>query len=249
MKPGTHYGVSSYVLKTVTESLSRDPEPPLELRLTCLADLDRTIDQIFERLQRTGETALLESLCPYFGKVWPSGRALAELLALPERRAALPGKRVLELGCGLALPSLAAARLGAAECVATDFHPDIPAFLEENLRLNAVPEGRVRYLRVDWREPEAIRASLGAGALGRFDWVLASDVLYEAAQAQALAEAVELFTAPGGARILIADPGRPYLQAFCDEMRKRGYAERVGTHRTRDEDGGTKEIFLLEYLN
>ena len=46
-----------------------------------------------------------EEFLPYWAELWPSGLALARHLAsLPLR-----GRAVLELGCGLALPSLAAA--------------------------------------------------------------------------------------------------------------------------------------------
>src|ERR687885_728578 len=45
---------------------------------------------------------------PYWAELWPSGVALAKMSA----RRALKGARVLELGCGLGLPSIAAARAG-----------------------------------------------------------------------------------------------------------------------------------------
>ena len=54
-------------------------------------------------------------IAPYWSVLWRSGVALArELDGVPLR-----GLRVVELGCGLAVPSLAAARAGAA-VLATD---------------------------------------------------------------------------------------------------------------------------------
>jgi hypothetical protein len=44
---------------------------------------------------------------PYWARLWPSGLALAAALAADPPS---PGVRVLELGCGLALPSVVAAR-------------------------------------------------------------------------------------------------------------------------------------------
>src|SRR5918999_327995 len=49
-------------------------------------------------------------IAPYWAILWRSGVALAEELDGEDLR----GRRVLELGCGLAVPSLAAARAGAS---------------------------------------------------------------------------------------------------------------------------------------
>src|SRR5687768_7816263 len=60
-----------------------------------------------------------EEFLPYWAELWPSGVALArEVAGRP-----LAGVRVLELGCGLGMPSLAAA-LGGAHVLATDWAPD-----------------------------------------------------------------------------------------------------------------------------
>ena len=56
---------------------------------------------------------------PYWAELWPSGLALADYVATLD----LAGRRVLELGCGLALPSFAAA-LGGADVLATDWAPE-----------------------------------------------------------------------------------------------------------------------------
>ena len=49
-----------------------------------------------------------DEFMPYWAELWPGGLALAE--ALP---ADLTGIRVVELGCGLGVPSLVAAARGA----------------------------------------------------------------------------------------------------------------------------------------
>src|SRR5918998_6245873 len=54
-------------------------------------------------------------LVPYWSVIWRSGVALARELD----GMALGGRRVVELGCGLGLPSIAAAR-GGATVLATD---------------------------------------------------------------------------------------------------------------------------------
>ena len=53
-----------------------------------------------------------EEFLPYWAELWPSALALARAVGAR----ALRGARTLELGCGLGLPSLAAARRRAAAC-------------------------------------------------------------------------------------------------------------------------------------
>src|SRR3954449_2755650 len=69
---------------------------------------------------------------PYWAIPWPSGVKLAEALA---ERDDLGGRRGLELGCGLAIPSIVPARLGAS-VTATDGATDAVVFAAHNLALN-----------------------------------------------------------------------------------------------------------------
>ncbi len=194
----------------------------LVLHLETVADLNTAIDECFERLQREGRTEELDRLCPYFGVLWPAARALAEHLArLPARE--LHGLRFLELGCGLALPTLVAARLGA-HVTASDSHPDVGPFLRRNAELNSVTD-RIRYIESDWREGAALVQG------GPYDWIVASDVLYDSHQPAELAGLIPRLAGPH-ARICIADPARPYLQTLVDDLAKRGYyceTEAAGT--------------------
>ena len=57
----------------------------------------------------TEEAFEREELLPYWAHLWGSAVALAEAVAGEDMR----GRRVLELGCGLGLPSIAAAQAGA----------------------------------------------------------------------------------------------------------------------------------------
>ncbi|MCM2277032.1 MAG: protein N-lysine methyltransferase family protein [Oligoflexia bacterium] len=219
-----------YTLTTRIEKLGAH-----ELKLECLENLDRTIDRLFEFLQKEGRESLLETLCPYFGVVWPSARALTEQLA-ELGAGAFEGKRVLELGCGLAIPSLLLSKLGA-QVTATDFHPEVPRFLERNIALNGIPAGELRYLHLDWQG--------GALPQERFDWVIGSDILYEKQQPAILARAIRDHLAPGG-RAIVADPARPYLQAFVDEMQRRGFRQHTAIRSARDVPVD-KEIFLVSF--
>ena len=130
---------------------------------------------------------------PYWASAWPSGLALADALAGRD----LDGRRVLELGCGLAVPSILAARRGA-RVLATDGSPDAVAFAAHNLALNDA-EGEVA--QVDWREARG----LVDGA--PWDLVLAADVLYLRQNVEALLRLLPRLIGDSGEAI-VADPSR-----------------------------------------
>jgi predicted nicotinamide N-methyase len=150
---------------------------------------------------------------PYWAEVWPSGRVLAEWLAGED----VAGRRVVELGAGLALPSLVALR-GGARVLATDWYPEALAFARANARRAGLGELPTR--EVDWGAPPPELT-----AAGPFDLVLGADVLYENRHAAQLAPLVAALTAPGG-RVVIADPRRPAADGFLAELRETGWRHR-----------------------
>jgi len=133
-----------------------------------------------------------------FGQLWPSERLLAQAMY----RFTVEGKRVLELGCGIGLASLVLKRRGA-DVVASDSHPLAASFLEYNTTLNTLPT--VDYRHLSWDAPDP--------SIGHFDVIIASDVLYEPAQARLLAQIVKRHAYPA-AEVLITDPGRDHSQHF-----------------------------------
>ena len=142
-------------------------------------------------------------LVPYWSVLWRSGVALGRELA----GRSLAGARVVELGCGLGVPSLVAARAGA-EVLATDEEPEALELLARNARENGV---EVETARVPWRRADRLAAR------GPFDLVLAADVLYER---ESLEPLLELLPRLGG-EVLLADPGRPVAEAFLVAARER----------------------------
>ena len=150
-----------------------------------------------------------DEFLPYWAELWPSGVALARVVASLEVR----GLRVLELGAGLGLPSLAAA-LGGADVLATDWAEDAVALLRENAGRNGVA---LRVERARWDEP----ALLLDGA--PWDLVLGADLLYEARNADQLRDLLPQL----GADVLLADPGRPFARPFLAHFEVETVAERV----------------------
>jgi predicted nicotinamide N-methyase len=148
-------------------------------------------------------------VAPYWSVLWRSGVALARELD----GVAIRGLRVLELGCGLAIPSIAAARAGAT-VLATDACGEALELVARNARANGV---RVETATVDWAEPDEL--------VGRapFDLVLAADVLYERTGVAQLLSLLPLL-AP---EAWLADPGRPGAGAFMEEADRRWTVETI----------------------
>lgn len=133
-----------------------------------------------------------DEFLPYWAELWPSGLALAR--ALPDD---LRATTVVELGSGLGIPSLVAAARGA-DVLAVDWAGDAIELLRENAARNRL---HVRAEVADWRDFD-----------GTFDLVLAADVLYERRNVEPLLALLPRL-AP---RVLLAEPGRPYVGTFLE---------------------------------
>ena len=154
---------------------------------------DLLTDEAFER----------EELLPYWAHLWGSSVALARVVAgeVP------PRLRVLELGCGLGLPSIAAAQAGA-RVTASDWSKDAI----NAAAANAVRNGaQMDVVQADWDAP----GPLLDGA--PWELVIAADVLYEAKKVTTLLELLPRLTR----HVLLAEPGRAPAEPFFDSVSER----------------------------
>ena len=101
---------------------------------------------------------------PIFGVVWPSSLVLAHFLVDYDTH----NKRILEVGCGMALSSLLLNKQ-ESDVTATDRHPEAEKFLQRNTVLNG--DSCIAFERVDWAD--------SGDDLGLFDLIVGSDLLYE----------------------------------------------------------------------
>jgi predicted nicotinamide N-methyase len=168
---------------------------------------------------------------PYWAELWPAARSLAAHVAGLE----LAGQRAVELGCGLALVSVAAS-LAGAELLAVDHDADAVRIAALN---GARVPTRVRALEADLCDPPA--ALLDAAP---FDLVLAADMLYEGPLAAAVAALIPHLTAPAGLA-LVAFPWPGQADPLAAALR------RTGMHVTLGELGvpglpGARTVGLLE---
>lgn len=182
------------------------------LSMWCPPDMEALIDlAAFEADERI----------PYWANVWESAIVLAEEIAAHDGT----GLTLLELGCGLGLPSLVAARAGF-DVTATDYETAALEGVRFNATRNALPMVATRVL--DWRCPPA--------DLGRYDRVVAADVLYESHHPAALAEVIAATLAPDG-QALVADPCRQKAAGFEPAARAAGLG--VVKRRARRPHGAT----------
>jgi predicted nicotinamide N-methyase len=180
-----------------------------DIALWRVAELERHVDR---RALLAGDDAPEP---PYWAHLWSGAVALAE--AIPSAAGT-----AIELGCGLGLPGLVAARRGATVTF-VDRVPAALAFVRASARANGI--AGVRLLAADLTTP-ALRA--------RFDLVLAAEILYDRSAFGAVAGAIAARLAPAG-RALLADAGRIDTRAFYDHLEPAGLRWRSEEREMREE--------------
>lgn len=168
--------------------------------------LPRSADALIDHSEFEADERL-----PYWAELWPAARALTRFLL----DAPPPRGPVLELGCGVALPSLAL-RARGVRVLATDYYEEALDFARANAERNGFAPPDLTPL--DWRHPPP--------ELGRFPLVVAADVLYERRNADALAALLPRVVASAGSALL-ADPGRVYAGEFERVMERQGWTTEV----------------------
>jgi len=143
-----------------------------------------------------------------FGVVWDSSKVLANFMFEYD----IKDKKILEIGCGIALSSLMLNQKNA-DITATDYHPEAKRFLLENIMLN---KGKnIPFFRTGWADTNI--------DLGKFDVVIGSDLLYETEHIDLLSNFIHQHTQPK-CEVIIVDPGRAQHARFSKKMIRLGYS-------------------------
>lgn len=199
-------------------------------------DLDIHVRTLRDKQQYSDDDGVAAALgisdatWPLFGIIWPSGHALAELMVDYD----IAGKRVLEVGCGIALASLVLNHR-EADITSTDYHPEVSAYLSKNVALNdgaAIP-----FIRTGW-------ADEAAEDLGLFDLIIASDVLYDDEHALDLSEFIASHGEPI-CEVIVVDPGRGNLGAYSRKMAVHGFETTRRKHSWSDHDEKSHDGHIL----
>lgn len=163
-----------------------------------IADISFEITSLKDKTQFYDPEGQAESLgissamWPIFGLVWPSSIVLAKII----NNFDLDNKRILEVGCGIAVASIVASSKNA-DITASDYHPLTKTLLTENINANNLTS--IKYFHGDWRYPITTE--------GKFDLIIGSDLLYEVLHAKQLATFINCHLTENGLVILV-DPGR-----------------------------------------
>ena len=202
----------------------------LKINLTVITNLDELFDALIEK--GSDHADVQDERIPYWAELWASAIGMGEYLV--ENQLITPNKTVLEMGCGLGLPSIVAGLLGAKDIVVSDYFQEALDFAEMNWLKN-LPHQKAEFLKMDWRNPPP---SLKA------DILLASDVAYEQRTFQPLLNAFKTLLKPNGT-IFISEPNRYISKAFFSNLDKEGYAVKH-TQKSVERKGHNFHINIYE---
>jgi len=194
----------------------------LEFQVLVFTDFDREVLAAIDKVET-------DRLCPLYGQIWPAAITLCEYLATYLRAKPMAGQRVLELGCGLALPSLVIARLGG-QVTATDTHPEVGEFVALHQLTNGIPASNLEYCTFDFTAATFVNEDLENS---HWDYIIASDILYEPKHYPSLIKKLAALSGQQ-TQIIVADPGRVGLEKFIDLMASSGFLVR---HQTCSPNG------------
>ncbi len=143
---------------------------------------------------------------PYWAEIWPAAITLSECIV---EELVVAGKKIIEIGAGVGVASVAAATMGG-EVLSTDYSEEALRFIQLNALKNNVC---VNTEQLDWR---CIQRK------DRFDVLFAADVLYERVNLLPIVNAIDKLVNPNGCAY-IADPRRRLAEQFLDLAFENGF--------------------------
>jgi predicted nicotinamide N-methyase len=198
---------------TVTQPVTINGQP---LELLTPASIDRFIDPA-DTMQNF----------PLWAKIWEASILLASHLSgLPPN----PLKTMLEIGSGLGLVGIAAAKAG--HCITmSECNPDALNFARANALVNGCPSLSIE--RLDWQAPQLEN---------RFDYIVGSEIVYQSETIDYLEALFDRYLNPGGT-IILAEAVRGTGVDFWERMRHR-YEVKARRQALRS-DEGTRHLVLF----
>lgn len=164
---------------------------------------------------------------PYWCRIWPAAVSVARHFARlgnANQPSSLHGLRVLDLGCGIGLPGIQAAALGAKLC-SVDFEADALRFAQWNAEAQPSCLFAPTIQQVDWSQDIVA---------GTFDLVLLSDVSYHETHHAPIRRQLDQALAADGC-VLHADPVRELSTRFLEQL-DQSYARLAWQRRTAYQD-------------
>jgi len=167
---------------------------------------------------------------PYWAIVWTGARAIAATIASSPD---IAGTRTLDLGCGLGLSGMVAARCGAFVTFG-DYLDEPLAFVRATLARSQQKESVVRKIDFTCADDDG----------ARYDVILAADIVYDPAHYEPLADYLETHLSPTGG-ILLTESLRADAGVFVAGMLRRGFVDQKRALRVV-EDGRRERTWLHE---
>jgi len=173
----------------------------------CPQDPDMVLDSI------TDEQYEKDKFLPYWAEHWPSAQVLFPFIEKSKTLLSSPNTRICELGCGLGIVS---ALLAQFNCLvfSVDISPQACIYSKENIFRNG---GTPRVTVSDWRAMAFKK---------QFDFVVASDVLYEQRWINPILSCIKSLLKPGG-KAWIADPCRRFWEIFKQTACQYGFKVKI----------------------
>lgn len=188
--------------------------------------------QEFSDPERVAEKlGISSSHWPIFGLLWPSSIVLADYLLEFDT----DNKRILEVGCGLALSSLLLNNQGN-DVTATDHHPEVDRFLKRNTLLNNDPD--IPFERVDWADEK--------DNLGLYDLIIGSDLLYEDEHIELLANFFNNH-AQNVSEIILVDPSRGRKNKLIQKLESFGFKSSISKVQASEKLPDDYKGFVLSF--
>jgi len=163
--------------------------------LTWPADMDVLLDA-----PETHRRFNADGYMPYWAQPWPSCVLMAEAILSGKPGS---GRKAIEIGCGIGLASMTAARMGW-QVTATDYDEDALAFVALNAERNGIKLAGIE--RLDYRMPLVSP---------RYDCIMGADILYERRNCEPVARWIASGLLDNG-YALLSDPGRSAADLFVE---------------------------------
>jgi len=187
--------------------------------------------QFYDRGKCAEALGISSSNWPLFGVIWPASKILAATVSLLE----LDGKRVLEIGSGIALSSIVLHKMGV-DITASDYHPLAKEFLDKNVQGNYLSP--IKFQTGNWETENPL--------LGEFDLIIGSDILYEPAHSELVSQFIDRHSSVA-AEVIIVDPNRGNYANFTKKMIAFGYQHDCELFNLDDSDETCCNGRILHY--
>jgi predicted nicotinamide N-methyase len=172
---------------------------------------------------------------PLWAKVWPAALILGRFV----RKLDVRGKSLLEIGAGCGACGLIAARYGLSRVLLTDSNEDALLFARANVLKNGLED------IVEIRRADICSTRLDE----RFDFILASEILYLEELHRPILKFLPRHLAPGGKAVFCTDQAQNHKRFL--KLAARDFSVRehtIGTRSTNDEGREERRAYVLHFL-